>query len=163
MSRKKVMPSAMYFTESRRSLSLIRRTCSLAASGSLMVVLTVALLRLWMVLFCCSREMSHQARAATMYKSRTQKTMVARLNCFLVWSTILPPFFLYAEAYVEHMLQGVFAHDLFEGKGIITRLLKIEVLVDRRKRYAVFVEVVHTAAEPSLFGRGQGQLVLCLG
>ena len=54
------------------------------------------------------------------------------------------------------MLQRVFAHDLFEGKGIGAGLVEFCRRLDLD---AMFIDIVHPAAQPAFFIGGQGKII----
>ena len=64
--------------------------------------------------------------------------------------------FLDADADIQDMLQGVFAHDLFQRERVSTGMVEFGQVLDLDP---VLIDIVHTAAGPPFLIVSQGQVI----
>lgn len=81
--------------------------------------------------------------------------MVAAANLFFL-NTNLSFCFLHSYTHIQHVLQRVFAHDLFKGKMIGAGFTEPGLGLNE---HAVFIDIIHGTAQPSLVVGGQGKIV----
>jgi hypothetical protein len=63
---------------------------------------------------------------------------------------------LYADPYIQHMLQRVFPHDLFQGERVGAGMIEFRQVLDLD---AVLIDIVHARARPALFVVGKGEVI----
>jgi hypothetical protein len=68
-------------------------------------------------------------------------------------------FLLKAKPYIEYVLQGVFPHDLLNGKSIIPGLPEINFFLGRCQQDSVFIDIIHTTAQPTFIVRSETQVI----
>lgn len=63
------------------------------------------------------------------------------------------------QTHIQHIVQWIFPHYLFNTEGIIARFFKIELPANRGKRNTVFVNIIHTASKPAFIICGKPKIV----